>query len=205
MRASRLFASAVIAASMVFGSGTPARAATLDAAEADLLAQVNALRSSIGLPTLVLSDTLTSAATWMSADMAAGDYFAHTSLDGRSPQQRMTDAGYPAYATWTGEDLAAGYAGAAGVLAAWVASPTHYAVLTNPAYRAIGIADGTASSVAVDTGYHSAWVGQSATPTLAPGEVATLVSASPSSRGGSARARCGRPRRRARTASMSAA
>src|SRR3970282_97376 len=75
----------------------------------------------------------------MSTDMAARDYFSHTSTDGRSPTQRMADAGYPAYSTWTGEDLAAGYTTAAEVLKGWIESPAHHAVLTNPAYRAIGV------------------------------------------------------------------
>ena len=201
-RVRALLAAAVVAASLVAGQA-PGSAATLEASEADLVARVNAFRASMGLPTLVVSDTLTSAARWMSTDMASRDYFSHTSLDGRGPQQRMADAGYPAFDTWTGEDLAAGFADAADVLAGWIASPAHYAVLTNPAYRAIGIgrAYGVTSSygwywaadlggivdatspvavdattpLAVDGGYHAAWSGQSPDPTLAPGEIATLV------------------------------
>src|SRR5256886_16729117 len=91
-----------------------------------------------GLPTLAVSDTLSAAAKWMSFDMGAHNYFAHTSLDGRSPTQRMYDAGYPAFGTWTGEDLAAGYTTTADVLNGWINSPAHYAVLVNPQYHAIG-------------------------------------------------------------------
>jgi len=87
----------------------------------------------------VVSDTLTASAKWMSTDMSVQNYFEHTSVDGRTPAQRMADAGYPAYSTWTGEDLAAGYTSAREVLNGWINSPTHYAVLTNPAYRAIGV------------------------------------------------------------------
>src|SRR3989442_6865126 len=116
-----------------------ADAATLDAAEGDLQAQVNAFRAGRGLSTLAVSDTLTAAAKWMATDMSVQNYFAHTSLDGRTPAQRMADAGYPATATWTGEDLAAGYTRAQDGLSGRSASPAHYAVLVNPVYRAIGI------------------------------------------------------------------
>ena len=109
----------------------------------------------------------------------------------------MADAGYPAFATWAGEDLAAGYTSAVQVLQGWINSPTHLAVLTNPAYRAIGIgrayssgsqfgwywdadfggiADGgVAARVSFDQGFHSAWAGQSADLTLSPGQTATVV------------------------------
>ena len=198
MRKIALVALLLIALAELVGGGIVSRAATLDSGESDLLAQVNSFRASRGLSTLVISDSLTLAAKWMATDMSVNNYFAHTSLDGRSPTQRMADAGYPAFATWSGEDMAAGYTSAAQVLQGWINSPAHLAVLTNPAYRAIGIgrsysaasqygwywdADfgGIADAAAVnsiasfDQGFHSAWAGQSADPTLAPGAVTTLV------------------------------
>jgi uncharacterized protein YkwD len=131
----------------VLGLLTPQRAeaATLDSAEQDLVARINAFRAARGLPTLAISDTLTSAAKWMSGDMSSRNYFAHTSLDGRSPTQRMADAGYPAFGTWTGEDLAAGFTATGDVLNGWINSPAHYAVLVNPQYHAIGVGRGYAS------------------------------------------------------------
>jgi hypothetical protein len=120
----------------------PVQGASLDAAEQDLVARINAFREARSLPALAVSDTLTAAAKWMSSDMGARNYFAHTSLDGRSPTQRMFDAGYPAFGTWTGEDLAAGYTTTADVLNGWINSPAHYAVLVNPHYHAIGIGRG---------------------------------------------------------------
>jgi hypothetical protein len=54
----------------------------------------------------------------------------------------MADAGYPAFGTWTGEDLAAGFTTTADVLAGWINSPAHYAVLVNPQYHAIGVGRG---------------------------------------------------------------
>jgi hypothetical protein len=80
--------------------------------------------------------------------MGTRNYFAHTSLDGRSPTQRMADAGYPAFGTWTGEDLAAGFTTTTEVLNGWINSPAHYAVLVNPQYHAIGVGRGYAAGSA---------------------------------------------------------
>lgn len=149
MRAIASVAMATVLISAVFGAiGQPAQAATLDSFELDLISQINSFRAGKGLATLTVSNTLTAAAEWMSNDMAARNYFSHTSLDGRSPTQRMADAGYPAYTTWTGEDLAAGYTSASQVLQGWMNSPAHYAVLTNAAYRAVGVARAYGSSSA---------------------------------------------------------
>lgn len=194
---------AILGTALLGAIAQPAEAATLDSYESDLVSQVNQFRAGKGLTTLRVSDTLTVAAKWMATDMATRDYFSHTSLDGRSPTQRMADAGYPAYSTWTGEDLAAGYTSAAEVLQGWINSPAHYAVLTNPAYRAIGVGrsygtgstygwywtadfggviESTSQSTSpapapapVASGYHAAWAGQSGNPTLAPGQTVQLV------------------------------
>ena len=144
---SRALLAAVLASVAVPGLLTPqpAEGASLDSVEQDLVARINAFRAARGLPTLAVSDPLTSAAKWMSGDMSARNYFAHTSLDGRSPTQRMADAGYPAFGTWTGEDLAAGYTSTTDVLNGWINSPAHHAVLVNPQYHAIGVGRGYAS------------------------------------------------------------
>ena len=174
----------------------PSAAASLDAQESDLVSVVNSFRSSHGLARLAVSDTLTFAAKWMATDMAVYNYFSHTSRDGRAAVQRMTDAGYPGPQTYTGENMAAGYASASAVLSGWINSPAHYAVLTNPNYRAIGvgraqsdsssyqnywvmdvggIVDAATAVPAFDLGYHASWAGQSPDVTLAPGQTATLV------------------------------
>ena len=139
MRKVALVAVLLIGLAQLVGGGIVTRAATPADGADDLLALVNRFRTAHGLPALLVSDSLTVAANAMATDMSVNDYFAHTSLDGRSPTQRMADAGYPAFATWSGEDLAAGYTSAAQVLQGWIESPTHLAVLMNPAYREIGI------------------------------------------------------------------
>src|SRR5216117_3313130 len=150
MRFSTAVGASVLAVVGLLGTCGPllADGASLDGSEQDLVARINSFRASRSLPTLTVSDTLTVAAKWMSADMGARNYFAHTSLDGRSPTQRMYDAGYPAFGTWTGEDLAAGYTNTADVLNGWINSPAHYAVLVNPHYRAIGVGRGYATGSA---------------------------------------------------------
>jgi uncharacterized protein YkwD len=191
--------SALLAFAVLFATVGPlvrsADGATLDAAEWDLQTQVNSFRAARGLSTLVISDTLTAAAKWMATDMSVNDYFGHMSLDGRSPSQRMADAGYPATTTWTGEDLAAGFTAAQEVLNGWIASPAHFAVLVNPVYHAIGVgrAFGAGSrygwywamdvggvldggtAVTLDSGFHARWVEQSPDLALAPGQTAELV------------------------------
>jgi uncharacterized protein YkwD len=146
-RFSRVLLASVLALAGLLVLLTPqvAEGASLDSVEQDLVARINAFRAGRGLPTLAVSDALSAAAKWMSVDMGARNYFAHTSLDGRSPTQRMADAGYPAFGTWTGEDLAAGYTTTADVLNGWINSPGHYAVLVNPQYHAIGVGRGYTS------------------------------------------------------------
>jgi len=155
MRLSALSLAGVLALVSLFGLLTPqlAEGAGLDGTEQELVTRINAFRGERGLPTLAVSDTLTAAAKWMSSDMAARNYFAHTSLDGRSPTQRMADAGYPAFTTWTGEDLAAGFTATADVLNGWINSPAHLAVLMNSRYRAIGVG----RSFAAGSTYGSYW------------------------------------------------
>jgi uncharacterized protein YkwD len=108
-------------------------------AQSDLIALINAYRASNGLQAVSANGALGAAASWMANDMAAYNYIAHVSSDGRSPTQRMSAFGYPATSMYTGEDLGAGYGTAGAVLAGWQASAAHNAVLLNPSYNAVGI------------------------------------------------------------------
>ena len=114
----RVFISAALIACLLVAwpASVPGAAATLDANESELVTAVNSFRAARGLARLAISDTLTFASKWMATDMAVYDYFSHTSRDGRAPVQRMTDAGYPGPQTYTGENMAAGFASAADVL-----------------------------------------------------------------------------------------
>ena len=198
LAAPRVIVSAALLACLLVAwpASLPTAAASLDAQESDLLANVNSFRASRGLARLAVSDTLTFAAKWMATDMAVNNYFSHTSRDGRAPVQRMSDAGYPGRQTYTGENIAGGYASASEVVNGWINSPGHYAVLINPNYRAIGVGraysdgstyrsywvmdvggvvDAATALPSFDLGFHSEWAGQSPDVTLSPGETTTLV------------------------------
>lgn len=106
--------------------------AAWQALEGEVLALVNEVRaegaSCGGLfspPThaLVWDDALASAARLHSLDMATQDYFDHTSLDGRSPWERIEDAGYTGFAI--GENIAVGSETAREVMESWMSSPGH--------------------------------------------------------------------------------
>lgn len=72
---------------------------------------------------LTWNDELAEAARLHSLDMAEQDYFSHTSLDGRSPWDRMEDAGYTGFPT--SENIAAGSRTAQDAFNSWMSSDGH--------------------------------------------------------------------------------
>ncbi len=87
---------------------------------------------------LTMNGTLRTAARLHSQDMAAQNYFSHTSLDGRTLSQRMTNAGYAGAFPW-GENIAAGQPTPQAVVDAWMSSSGHCTNIMNGSYRAIGV------------------------------------------------------------------
>lgn len=71
--------------------------------------------------------------------MQARGYFSHTSPDGSTLADRVRAAGYTDRA---GENLLKGTVTPAQAVTSWIDSPTHRAILLDPAYRGIGIAQG---------------------------------------------------------------
>jgi uncharacterized protein YkwD len=67
------------------------------------LNQVNAARAAYGLPPLVLSSAISSVANAHAWDMLRNNYFSHTSLDGRTRQDRLRNAGISF--SWSGENI----------------------------------------------------------------------------------------------------
>lgn len=124
--------------------------------EAELLQRVNARRAAGATcgargsfapsADLVWNSALTQAATAHSQDMAAQNYFSHTSLDGRTLDQRVTATGYHWRAL--AENIAAGYRTIQVVVDGWMASDGHCANIMNPNLRDIGVAcaPGTATN-----------------------------------------------------------
>lgn len=109
-----------------------------------LLQQVNAVRTANGLGALTASPALTRAAALHSRAMATFGFFAHESRDGGSFAARVGRFYRPGTRGWTiGENLAM-FGGtipsAEAIVAAWMGSPGHRAILLRRAYREAGIA-----------------------------------------------------------------
>ena len=87
---------------------------------------------------LAMNTKLRNAARAHSQDMAANNYFSHTSLDGRTFDQRIRDAGYTGSGP-LGENIAAGQSSPQSVVNGWMGSPGHCRNIMDPAFRAIGV------------------------------------------------------------------
>jgi uncharacterized protein YkwD len=132
----------------------------------ELVNQVRASGASCGskgnfgpAPALAWNAQLVQAATAHSSDMAAQNYFSHTSLDGRNLMDRIDATGY----AWSrlGENIAASYKDVATVVDAWVASPGHCANLMNPELKEFGLACVPRTAPG---GYANYWTMDLATP-----------------------------------------
>lgn len=107
------------------------------AVAAQVISLINAERARAGCGPLAADPRLTAAAQGHSEDMAANDFFDHRGSAGTTVSDRVTAAGY----TWrrVGENIAAGYQGAAAVVAGWMESPDHRANILNCAYAHTGV------------------------------------------------------------------
>lgn len=96
--------------------------------ETAFLTLVNIERTSLGKNPLTTNSALNNAAYLHSKDMGDNNYFSHTSLDGRTPDQRIAAAGYTNYYS-LGENIAYAYGtpNATQVFTMWKNSPGHYA------------------------------------------------------------------------------
>ena len=110
----------------------------LDAEEQEFLRLINQHRAANGLPALTATRMLNQVSHNHSADMAARNYFSHTSQDGRTFDQRMRDGEYT-YNTYLGENIAAGNATGAATFEQWRNSAGHNANMLSANFRAIGI------------------------------------------------------------------
>ncbi|MBL8678127.1 MAG: CAP domain-containing protein [Myxococcales bacterium] len=126
--------------------GTPPPSSGATALEDEVLALTNARRAAGAncggtmfgpAPPLRMNETLRGVARAHSTDMGTRNYFAHNSLDGRTPFQRMMAAGYSS--SPMGENIAAGNGTAAATVTQWMNSPGHCRNIMNPSYRALGV------------------------------------------------------------------
>jgi uncharacterized protein YkwD len=86
---------------------------------------------------LSMNAELRQAARCHSLDMATQNYFSHTSMDGRSPQARIRNAGYRGLTI--AENIAAGYPDARSVVDGWMGSAGHCTNIMQPSLSETGI------------------------------------------------------------------
>jgi uncharacterized protein YkwD len=103
----------------------------------EILALVNTERSAAGCGPLAIHSALNTAAQGHADDMAANGYFSHTSQDGRSLADRISQAGY-SYQT-AGENIARGQPSATEVMDAWMNSSGHRANILNCSFEDLGV------------------------------------------------------------------
>ena len=143
------------------------RAATIKRARNATLCLLNRVRARHGLPSFRLSPKLSHAARRHSRDMVRRRYFAHNSLGGRSPFDRMRATHYvPRNASWwLGENIGWGSGSLAQPIAmvrGWMHSPPHRSNILSRHFRDIGIGiaagapvGGGGATYTTDFGRHS--------------------------------------------------
>lgn len=115
---------------------SPEQVDEITALENEVTRLTNDERAEAGCGSLQTDERLRDSARGHSEDMAANYYFDHTGLDGRSPFDRMADAGYPAPAA---ENIAYGYRTPADVMDGWMNSEGHRNNILNCSLLAIGV------------------------------------------------------------------
>jgi uncharacterized protein YkwD len=108
----------------------------ITALEDEVTRLTNRERIAANCEELRTDERLRTAARGHSQDMAANNYFDHNGLDGRSPFDRMRDAGHP---DPTGENIAHGYPTPAAVMAGWMGSDGHRENLLTCEHQTIGV------------------------------------------------------------------
>ncbi|WP_440101610.1 CAP domain-containing protein [Streptosporangium sp. H16] len=98
----------------------------------------NVERQKNGCGPLVSDPQLRSAAQGHSDDMAAKNYFSHTSQDGRDMTARIRASGFSPMRAWA-ENIAMGQRTPAEVVTAWMNSSGHRANIVNCAYTHLGV------------------------------------------------------------------
>ncbi|OGG08322.1 hypothetical protein A2154_03530 [Candidatus Gottesmanbacteria bacterium RBG_16_43_7] len=103
-----------------------------------LLAFTNTKRAENGLSNLTMNNQLSQAAVLKAQDMFAKNYWAHASPEGKTPWDFINSTGYTYIVA--GENLAKNFSDSAGVVEAWMASPTHRDNVLKAQYQDVGFA-----------------------------------------------------------------
>ncbi len=150
-RRTRVATGLLLAATVAGGAlSTPALAAPAAPAataagelRSDVVTSTNKIRAQHGCKPLKVAKRLNKSAQRHANDMAAKDYFSHTSANGRSWVARQRAAGWK---NPGGENIARGFGAAGSVMDAWMDSPGHRRNIVNCNFRYIGVgytADGS--------------------------------------------------------------
>jgi len=114
---------------------------SLASLEADCVRRLNDERAAASLPALAVDGDLVAIGRIRSGDMAARDYFSHTSPDGQSAFTLLDQWGITY--SWAGENLARNNYPLEETVAVAVrdlmASPPHRANMLNPNYTRVGV------------------------------------------------------------------
>ncbi len=129
------------------GGAAPAAPSSVD--NVTFAGLLNNVRANNGSAPVAFDSRLAAAAQGHADDMLAQNYFSHTGLNGSSPGDRITAAGY----NWRtyGENIARGQSSEAEVLQDWTNSPGHHANDINPNFEDYGLAK-------AGTGSNARWV-----------------------------------------------
>jgi uncharacterized protein YkwD len=119
-------------------SSAPPSGTVGSAEENEVVRLTNAERAKGGCQPLKHDAQLRKAAFDHSSDMAARNYFSHTSQDGRSFLDRIRGAGFTGGNGWA-ENIAKGQQTPASVMSAWMNSSGHKANIMNCKYNLIGV------------------------------------------------------------------
>jgi uncharacterized protein YkwD len=120
---------------------------TLASLRQEILRLTNEERKKAGVHALTMNSRLQKSAQGHAEDMVARDFFDHTNPDGKTPSNRIKEAGYPeesrkcncAWQYYDGENIAQGFKTAADVMKGWMNSPGHKENILSKNFDEIGI------------------------------------------------------------------
>lgn len=134
---------ALLAACAAFGPTSAVASARVSTFDMTVLTDLNQIRATHGLPSLVVSAPLAATASRHSRAMLADGYFSHGSAGGATFRLRIVaDDRAPLDGNALGENLFWGLSPVtpAAAVRAWMESPLHRANILDPKWREIGIA-----------------------------------------------------------------
>ncbi|MGB3444348.1 MAG: CAP domain-containing protein, partial [Actinophytocola sp.] len=110
--------------------------ATGGTAQDEIVSLVNSFRGEAGCGPVTADSQLAAAAQAHAEDMSRRDYFSHDSLDGRSFDERIRNAGYPSPGA---ENIARGARTAERVMQLWMDSDGHRRNILNCDLKTLGV------------------------------------------------------------------